>query len=473
MIDAQKQPRALYLIVFIQMWECFSFYGMRVLLVLYMINEMQFSDGAAFGVYALYTGLVELGGIVGGIVADRLLGLRRAITLGGWLIAAGHLTLAFGEHSAIFFPALALIIVGSSLFSTNLSAILGSHYAQDDARRESGFTLFYAGINLGALLASLLCGYVGEHFGWHYGFGLAFIGMLMGNITIQLFGSLLEEKSVPTKSKTRVAFFVFSFAAVYFVSQALVHEEIFLPCLPWICVSAITFVAYNLLKFDSSGWLKLAKLGLYLMGLALFFAAEEQMGSSITLFSDRHTTKSLFNIPIPPAVLLSINPLVIILFGTLLSGFVAKLSRNRFANFPFRIVIPFTLATCAFGGLACACLFATNPLPIVLVMAILVLISLAELLIGPSVYSLCSEIASKGNQGMVMGLVPIGFSLASAIGGYLSKWMAVEEENMMHSLRIYQEGFTAIAILLAVSAVVITLSLLLLAYKGKREEVVL
>lgn len=464
MSDVQKQPRALYLIVFIQMWECFSFYGMRVLLVLYMINEMHFSDGAAFGVYALYTGLVELGGIVGGIVADKLLGLRRAISLGGWLIASGHLLLALGQHSVVFFPALALIIVGSSLFSTNLSAILGSHYSQDDARRESGFTLFYAGINLGALLASLLCGYIGETFGWHYGFGLAFIGMLMGNITIQVFGSHLAEKKA-VKSKGQVAFLLLSFAAVLLVSQALVHEEIFLPCLPWICVSAISFVAYNLLKYDSSGWQKLAKLGLYLLGLALFFAAEEQMGSSITLFSDRHTTKSVFNIPIPPSILLSINPLVIILFGTLMSGFMAKFSSNRF---PFRIVVPFTLATCAFAGLAVACLFATNPLPIVLVMAMLVLISLAELLIGPSVYSLCSEIASKKNQGMVMGLVPIGFSLASAIGGYLSKWMAVEEENMMHSLRIYQEGFTAIAILLAISAVVITLSLLLLTNKEKR-----
>ena len=111
-----RQPKALYLIASVQMWECFSFYGMRVLLVLYMINILHFTDAKAFGIFALYTGLVELGGIIGGMLADRFLGLRRAISLGGWLIASGHLTLAFGCHSQVFFPALALIIVGSSLF---------------------------------------------------------------------------------------------------------------------------------------------------------------------------------------------------------------------------------------------------------------------------------------------------------------------------------------------------------------------
>ena len=179
------QPKALMLIASVQMWECFSFYGMRVLLVLYMIHQLGWSDAQAFGIFALYTGLVEFGGIIGGMVAEKFLGLKRAISLGGWLIMSGHLTLALGE-SFLFFRALALIIVGSSFFSTNLSALLGLFYGENDARRESGFTLDHAAINLGSLLASLLCGYVGELLGWNYGFGLAAIGMLSGNLTFLL-----------------------------------------------------------------------------------------------------------------------------------------------------------------------------------------------------------------------------------------------------------------------------------------------
>ncbi|MCE5315925.1 MAG: peptide MFS transporter, partial [Parachlamydia sp.] len=389
-----RQPKALYLIASVQMWECFSFYGMRVLLVLYMINILHFNDAQAFGVFALYTGLVELSGIVGGMLADRFLGLRRAISLGGWLIASGHLTLALGSHSTVFFPALALIIVGSSLFSTNLSALLSLYYADEDPKREAGYTLFYAGINLGSLLASILCGFIGEHFGWHYGFGLAAIGMLMGNLTLQFFGSILEgkgrenERRQPKKAWLSMALLLV--LGVYCVSQGLIYESHVLPFVPWICLLAVGYVAFNLLKTDSK---KLVRLLLYLMGLALFFAAEEQMGSSLMLFSDRHATKALLGIPVPPAVLQSINPAVIILFGTVMNGLCQRLS--GFGHFPFRIVIPFGMTAAAFGGLAVACAYVALPMPILLIMGAVLVIAFAELIIGPAVYSLCSELTTK------------------------------------------------------------------------------
>lgn len=452
----RSQPKALYLIASVQMWECFSFYGMRVLLVLYMINILQFTDARAFGIFALYTGLVELGGIVGGMLADRFLGLRRAITLGGWLIASGHLTLAFGSHSQVFFPALALIIVGSSLFSTNLSALLSLYYADEDPRREAGYTLFYAGINLGSLLASLLCGFIGEHFGWHYGFGLAAIGMLMGNLTLQFFGSILEGKGREKERRQSKRAWIFMALliclGVYSISQSLVYEDFVLPFVPWICLFAVSYVAIRLL--NSAGPKKLARLILYLLGLALFFAAEEQMGSSLMLFSDRHVSKALLGIPIPPAALQSVNPAVIILFGTLMNVLCHRLRGGA-----MRIVIPFGMAAAAFGGLAAACAYASLPIPILLVMGAVLLISFAELMIGPAVYCFCSEFATDGNKGMVMGLVPIGFSMASAIGGYLSKRMAVEEE--VQSLAIYQEGFATIAEFLLLAALLIGSALII------------
>lgn len=462
-----RQPKALYLIASVQMWECFSFYGMRVLLVLYMINILHFSDAQAFGVFALYTGLVELGGIIGGMLADRFLGLRRAISLGGWLIASGHLALAFGSHSSVFFPALALIIVGSSLFSTNLSALLSLYYADEDPRREAGYTLFYAGINLGALLAGILCGFIGEQFGWHFGFGLAAIGMLIGNATLQFFGSVLEGKGRENETKSKktwLSIAILIVFGVYCVSQGMLYESHVLPFMPWICLLAVGYVAFRLLKTDGK---KLARFILYLMGLALFFAAEEQMGSSLMLFSDRHATKTLLGIPIPLTVLQSINPAVIILFGAAMNGLCRRMA--GFSHFPFRIAIPFGMAAAAFGGLAVACTYVALPMPILLIMGAVFVIAFAELMIGPAVYSLCSELATKDNKGMVMGLVPIGFSMASAIGGYLSKQMAVEEGASLQSLAIYREGFATIAALLLLAAIVIGGALMLISRTKNRE----
>lgn len=467
--NSRRQPKALFLIVSIQMWECFSFYGMRVLLVLYMINQMNFSDAEAFGVFALYTGLVEFGGILGGIAADRLLGLKKAITLGGWLIALGHLTLALGSDTQFFFPALALIVVGSSLFSTNLSALLGLYYEQDDSRREAGFTLFYAGINLGSLLASLLCGYIGDNFGWHYGFGLAAIGMLIGNLTLLFFGNILDAnpkvRSYSPSKKNYLSVGICIALGIYFISQGMAHENMVLPYVPWVSLLAVGYVVYSLLKSGEAGLYSLTKLVLYILALSFFFAAEEQMGSSMMMFSDRYATKTLLNVPIPSSVLISINPAVIILFGALMNSLLTKVNRSSLGknvNFPWRIVIPFCIASAAFGGLALSIRAAgySQPIPVIMIMGSILFISFAELMIGPAVYSLCSENATSRNQGMIMGLVPIGFSLASGIGGYFSKMMALEGQNRSHSLEIYSTGFMTIAVILLGTAFAIAIGLI-------------
>lgn len=453
-----QQPKALLLLVSVQMWECFSFYGMRVLLVLYMIHNLNFTDAKAFGVFALYTALVEFGGILGGIAADRFLGLRKAITLGGWLILSGHMILAFASETLLFFPALGLIIIGSSLFSSNLSALLGLFYDEQDSRREAGYTLFYAGINFGSLLASLICGYVGDQFGWHYGFGLAAIGMLIGNSLFYYFGDVLEEKGkvspikISKRSGILAAYFVI--LAVLLISQGLQHEELMFPIIPWIFLSTIAYAAYRLVKEDAAGLQKIAKAMLYILAIAIFFAAEEQMGTSITLFSDRHTTKSLWNIPIPPSVLLSINPAIIIIFGTLMNRLAGKISGA------FRIMVPFCIAASAYMALAWASPEG-RPVPVLAVIAMTAAVAIAELMVGPAAYSFCSEIATKRHQGMVMGLVPIGFSLASVIGGHLAKWMAIDEADLIPSLQVYREGFLGIGILLLCAGVILGIGLIL------------
>ncbi len=173
-------PPGLFVLFFAEMWERFSYYGMRALLVFYMMKGfLAYDDKRAYAVYGAYTALVYATPFIGGMLADRLLGARRAVILGGAFMAAGHLLMTL-EQSDAFFGALALLIVGNGFFKPNISTIVGGLYPAGDSRRDGGFTLFYMGINLGAALAPLLCGYIGETYGWHYGFGLATIGMLIG-----------------------------------------------------------------------------------------------------------------------------------------------------------------------------------------------------------------------------------------------------------------------------------------------------
>ena len=179
-------PKGLFYLFFAELWERFSFYGMRALLTLYMVNviflELVERDFAAAAVYASYGSLVYASTVVGGRISDSILGFRKSIFLGGILMALGHFVLAI-ENDYTFFLALGFIVVGNGFFKPNISTFVGSLYKDEDPRKDSGFTIFYMGINIGGFTAPLLCGWIGETYNWHYGFGLAAIGMLIGQIT--------------------------------------------------------------------------------------------------------------------------------------------------------------------------------------------------------------------------------------------------------------------------------------------------
>jgi POT family proton-dependent oligopeptide transporter len=173
-------PVGLYTLFFAEMWERFSYYGMRAILLFYMLKGfLAYSDSEAIAVYGAYTALVYMTPFFGGMVADRLLGPRRAVVLGGSLMAAGHLMMTIEQTNA-FFAALALLIVGNGFFKPNISTMVGSLYPSGSPKRDGGFTIFYMGVNLGAAIAPILCSMIGETYGWHYGFGLATVGMLTG-----------------------------------------------------------------------------------------------------------------------------------------------------------------------------------------------------------------------------------------------------------------------------------------------------
>ncbi|MCH9610385.1 MAG: Dipeptide and tripeptide permease C [Chlamydiales bacterium] len=386
-------------IFFAQLWKFFSHYGNRALLVLFMVEAMGLSDQKALGIYALYAGLFELGGLAGGVIADRFLGVRRALLLGALLIGAGHLVFAFQGG---FFVGLSLIVAGTSLFAPNITALLAE--VSEDCDRH--FTLFYVVMNIGALLSSVGCPILANRFGWHIGFGAAAVGMLIGVITLL---------GMPLGESKRPALGLLATAALFVLALLALHNQaLILPILPF-AVVALFVIALR----------RVPQVIMPLVALVIFFAVEEQMGSSLMLFIERGVTTS-----VPTAVLMGINPLVVLLFGTL----VAKMKGSK------RLVLPFLIVGLAMALLGVAVQRGVN-ISQFGVMGLFAVISLAELLIGPFVYASVAKVSAKG---AVMGLIPLGFSLASLVGGGISKGVS---QN-------FGVGFLAIAVTMLITAVV-------------------
>lgn len=441
-----KQPKALYLLNFVSMWETFSYYGMRVLLVLFMIQVLRFNDSEAFALYALYTTLVDLCGVAGGIVADRILGLKRSIVLGGWTIFLGHLCLAVPDSDAGFFLGLGLIIAGTGLFRSNVATLIGQYYEENDPRRESGYTLYYTGINIGGFLATVLCGVIGETYGWHAGFSTAAVGMLLGNVALLAGKRLIDGKG----ARPRPAFSGQKVIEVFLIALAgpaiafgLFHVEYVLPVVPAIAVGGILYACWQMRNFTSAEKNGIGQLALYVVFLIVFYGCEEQLGSSLVMFAERHVDRETGFGIIPAASLIMFNPLTILVTGPLLSRVLQKLPIRGISM----IGISYLLLGAAFCLLYAACRLneATQVVPLFYVVSGFILLSFGELFIGPTIYAYASEIAPQKHQGLIMGIVTMGYSMASLFGGLISQMMAVTEETS--SIDVYAGGFGMIGLL--------------------------
>ncbi|WP_459211161.1 peptide MFS transporter [Aquimarina rhabdastrellae] len=329
-------PKGLIYLFFAELWERFSFYGMKALLVLYMTKHLLFKDDAAFGVMAAYMSLVYVTPMIGGIIADRYIGYRKAILWGGSLMAIGHILLTI-EEPIFFYGALAIIIVGNGFFKPNISTMVGGLYQEGDKRRDSGFTIFYLGINLGGAIAPLLCALLAELYGWHYGFMLAGLGMIIGLIVFkrgtqaQVFGEngiIPDIKAYQTKvwgmtKGTRIHILAWLAVPVF---ALIVRFNQFEHYLVWIIsIGLIGYLGYILKTVSaverSRLWVAIYFTALY----ALFSAIFEQAGSSLTLFADRNVNL----IGINAAQTNSINSLWIVLLAVPFAMLWTFLSRKR------------------------------------------------------------------------------------------------------------------------------------------------
>lgn len=326
-------PKGLYMLFFAEMWERFSYYGMRALLIFYLTKHWLFSDGNANLIYGAYTSLVYITPVLGGYLADRYLGQRKAVLFGGLLLAIGHSLMAVeGVHGVtdaavkqadpainVFWAALAFIIVGSGFLKANISVMVGQLYKLTDVRRDGAYTVFYMGINVGAAIGTILVGYLGETIGWGYGFGLAGIGMLLGLVVFVLGKSALNgagEAPVPLAKSREMTLYGIGIAAVAVCWALVQYQSVIQNLLVISGLGLLGYVLYETFKLEKEPRERMFAI-LFLISLnPLFWGLFEQAGGSMSLFTDRYVDRGAT----PASLFQSINPIYIIILAPLFAA---------------------------------------------------------------------------------------------------------------------------------------------------------
>ena len=304
--DFLGHPKGLFVCFATEMWERFSYYGMRALLILYLTKHWEFSDATSYLIYGAYTSLVYIMPVFGGMLADQILGSKKAVTYGAILLVIGHLGMTIETNEQIFYLSLALIVSGVGFLKPNISTMVGALYEEGDPRRDSGFTIFYMGINIGAFTATLLCGYLGEQVGWAYGFGAAGIGMLFGLIIFLWGQKYLEGLAEPPSNKFLQKMHGISYEYWAYISG------IFMVLVTWFLVQNSQLVGQLLGGFGAvfiGAWLlyalfrcapderdRLIVVGILILFSLIFWALFEQAGSSLNILTDRGVNLSLIHI---------------------------------------------------------------------------------------------------------------------------------------------------------------------------------
>jgi POT family proton-dependent oligopeptide transporter len=423
------------------MWERFCYYGMRALLALYLIKSLALGDEKGFAVYGAYTALVYAMPVIGGRIADSVLGSRLAVLFGGILMAIGEFIIVGGTEMMLFWG-MAVIIVGNGLFKPNISTMVGRLYPDGDPRKDSGFTIFYIGINLGALLATTVVAEVGNIYGAQAGFALAGAGMLLGVLVFQLGGKHYAHISVPPSPGTlHQPFFgpLSPFTAVIVGCVALVPVLYFLlrntDIAGYVLLVVAVFVIGSLIRRGiADGTVQLHRMfGFIILMLfnVVFWACFEQAGSSLTLFAERNVDRSIGGWEMGAATTQFFNPAYILLLGSLFSILWVKLKeRDR----DFTIPMKFGLGILQLGlgyliVLVAAPLAIEYKVPLWTLAVLYMLHTTGELFLSPIGLSMVTKLVPKDMTGTAMGAWFLSIAGANYAAGLLARLTGVEHSG--------------------------------------------
>jgi POT family proton-dependent oligopeptide transporter len=380
-------PRGLSTLFFTEMWERFSYYGMRGFLILYMVKALGFTDPHAGAVYGNYVGSVWLAAIFGGIIADRWLGHYKSVLIGGTIIALGHFTLAL--HALPFFYAgLSLIVIGTGLLKPNVSTLVGSLYTEGDERRDAGFSIFYMGINLGALLGPVIAGRLAEGVDWHLGFACAGVGMTLGLVQYVLGRNRLQPALARLAARPQ---------------------------------PAATGPAAGSEGFTAADWKRMAAVVVFFLFASFFWGAYEQAGSTLNLFADRYVRLELLGIKLYASWFVSIQAAFVILLSPIFAWLWVRLGPRQPSS-PTKFALALLFVGLAFVLLMPAGAIAQGGVkisPLWLVGAYFIE-ELGELCLSPVGLSVVTKLAPRRVVGLLMGV----FFLSNALGNKLAGWSA-------------------------------------------------
>lgn len=459
-------PRGLFVLFFTEMWERFSFYGMRALLILYLTKHFLFGDEAAAHVYGSYLSMVYITPVIGGWLADRYLGGRKAVLFGGVLIAFGHFLLAFegpggqeGGAIDLFFLGLAFVIVGTGFLKANISAIVGALYPRDDIRRDPAYTIFYMGINLGSFLGALICGALGETVGWGWGFGAAGVGMLAGLIGLVLFQRELLGRAEPPSAAVLAAkiagvsrewwIYLGAFAGVgvcWVMVQNNALVGTFLGIFGALLVGYVIYTSVRHLPRVERDRI-FGALAL-ILGSILFWALFEQHGSSLSLYTDRNVDRVLFGYEIPASMFQSVNAFWIIAMAPVLAWIWTKLGeRGRDPSAPTKFGLALIQIGLSFLVLVLGATLAGGaPTPMIWIILLYLLGSTGELCLSPVGLSAMTKMALPRMAGLLMGTWFFATAAGNYTAGKIAAAVGAEGAGPDAAIEIYTRvGWIAVA----------------------------
>ena len=435
-------PRGLYTLFFSEMWERFCYYGMRALLTLYLIKSLAMGDAEAFGIYGAYTALVYAAPVLGGRIADRLLGYRNAVVLGGILMCIGEFLILGGTDTWLY-VGMGAIIVGNGYFKANISTIVGKLYADDDPRRDSGFTIFYIGINVGALLATTVCAEVGNIYGAHYGFALAGFGMILGTLTFWMGRKNYEHAAMPPDPEklNSPAFLGLNWHQFTIAASLLAIPVLYLLIVNnWIVgyllAATAVYVVYSLIaEAIKDGNVARDRMLMMIVMFAfniVFWACFEQAGTSLTLFAERNVDRHLFGWEMGAATTQFFNPAFILIFGSIFSIMWIKLTEaGRNPSIPMKFglgIIQLGLGYLVVYGIQSLGLVSPEfKMPLFTLVFLYMLHTTGELFLSPIGLSMVTKLAPKRMTGTAMGGWFLSFAGANYVAAILAKATGTEE----------------------------------------------
>lgn len=457
-----RHPRQLYLLFFTEMWERFSFYGMKALLLAYMVTQLKFDEPKGYAILGSYAALVYTMPMFGGMLADRFLGYRKAITFGGILMTIGHLVLAIPQGWS-FFYGMAFIICGNGFFKPNISSLVGTLYKENDPRRDSAFSIFYMGINLGAMIGGVLCGYVGQRINWHFGFGLAGIFMILGLIVFTIGKKSLGDRGLPPQEDLLHQKLVAGLnreTIIYIGTLLIVPFVVFLfnvyEAMDWIMLAlgllSLVYILYIAFQLEKAAKFKLLAAIVMIVTSILFWAFYEQNSGSLNLFAMRNVDMHVLGFNLPP---LSVNNFLPPFWVIALSPVFAWLwlwlnKRGKEPSTPLKFALSFIFLGIGFYIFYLGCKMATDGLISLYIFALgYVAIICGELCLSPIGLSMVTKLAPVKIVGMVMGIWFLASAIGEFLAGKIGSLMSVPEsvvDNPVQSLPYYADILSKIGL---------------------------